>query len=336
MGWFSKKNGNGSNGASKEKTLLRGTSAGTEEIPGMIIDRLKNANEGMVLVGVRALRTNTKYPANDVCEHLIRLLQRDGREEIMREASEALAEVLKRVHGEETAVLMIKQGLFAKNESNAGTFIKILESTAIRIGIRKCAIELLAKFNEKDVAPETMDRMEAALFERCMDPQEQDCIKNLVKNRFGPSRDGRPKITSEETRVDGSGREDETIVIGEAGSTAAIPEKNAYEAPTKGMDILAGWIGLLQHPDKKRRDIAAESLLRMAEKSNDKDTVATIATALYGCGSEFPEQHRKVLNRLDNMPLVDIRNTPTMPPMRPSSGTGNGNKNGSGPVKLRR
>jgi hypothetical protein len=252
---FRKKIWNSSNKTSKENTPPKGISAREEKIPRMVINRLNNVNEGMALAGVRALRANTKYPTNDVCEHLILILQRDGREEVVREASEALAEVLERVYLEETAVLMIKRGLFAKKESNANTFIKILENTGIKHEIKKCAIEMLAKFSEKDVAPETIDMVETALFERCMDPQERDEIKNLVKYRFGPSRDGRPKILLEEIHGEDTATPDETLVIesegecritsgpGRAGDSA--DEINANETPTRGMDILAGWIGLL-------------------------------------------------------------------------------------------
>lgn len=343
MGWFSRKNGNDSNGTGKEGTPPRGILSQKEEIPRMVIDRLNNVNEGMAIVGVRALVTNPRYPVNDVCEQLVRLLLRDGREEIAKEATGALVEALKRLYNTDTVIMMIKRGLFANNETNAMLFTKILESEGQNKEIKACAIEMLAKYGETDVKPETMDAMEAALFERCMDPQELDEIKSLVKNRFGKNRNGRPKILSEEVRGEGSGRGDETIVFeGEevaardAASARASGEGDHNEVPTEAMDVLSGWIELLQHQSESRRSSAANILMNMALMSSDKATVAKIASALYGCGSEFWEQHRKVLSRLESMPLGDIRNTPTMPPMRPSNGGGNGNRNGGGPIKLRR
>ena len=341
MGWFSRKNGDDSNGTGREKTPPRGILSQKEEIPKMVIDRLNNISEGVVLMGVRALAANPKYPPNEVCEHIIRLILRDGREEVAKEATGALVEALKKVYNTDTVIMMITRGLFSTNETNAMLFTKILESDEQKKEVKACAIEMLAKYSEKDVNPETMDAMEAALFERCMDPQEQDEIKNLVKNRFGKSRNGRPKILSEEVRGDGSGRDDETIVFEGEGEKAnapnsapvrAIGEGDSNEAPTEAMDVLAGWIGMLQHQSESRRGSAANILVSMALRSDDKDTVAKIATALYGCGSEFWEQHRKVLSKLESMPLGDIRNTPTMPPMRPSNGSGNRN----GPIKLRR
>ncbi|MCP4648291.1 MAG: hypothetical protein GY852_11280 [bacterium] len=256
----------------------------TEEIPRMILDGLNSQKEGTARMRIGSLAGENNYNKTDICEHLIRLIQRDGRDTVVNLASGAFVNVLKGIVNTDTVILLIKKGLFAKNEKNAEVFVSMLEETGCSISLRKCAVEMLAGFAEKDVSAESMDMIEAALFEAYENPKENDEIRKLIKHRFGPNRKGRPKVIVEQER------EDETVAIG--------PE---HERETEALDVLSGWIGMLKHPDEKRRDVAARSLSSMAEQSSDRKKVERIINAFRDGGPEFFAQFRKARDTLLGM-----------------------------------
>jgi len=313
-GTYSKvRNGNGK--------LTNGSAFGkTGTIPKMVLEGLNSQNEGTVLMRIGNLAGENNYNKTDVCEHLIRLIQRDGRDKVVNVASGALVHVLKNVMNSDTAILLIKQGLFAKNEKNAEVFVGMLEETGCSIALRKCAVEMLAGFTEKGVDTETLDRIEAALFERYEDPKENNEIRELIKYRFGPNRDGRPKVMVEQERGDATLLLDETTESGEPKAVHAPEEKE-----TEALDVLTGWIEMLKHPDERRREVAAKSLVTMAEQTSDRKKIERIINALRDAGPDFFSQFRKARDTLHGLgPNPDTHKRSTMPP-----GPGDGPKRNS-------
>jgi hypothetical protein len=286
----------------------------TENIPKMVLEGLNSQNEGLTIMRIANLAGENNYNKTDVCEHLIRLIQRDGRGKVVRLASEALVNVLSNIVNTDTVILLIKQGLFAKNAKTAELFIKMLDEPGCRIPLKKCAIEMLDGFTEGDVIPEAMDTLEAALFERYEDPKENDEVRNLIKHRFGPNRNGRPKVIVEHERPDETLLLDETTEAGKPreAKAAPVPEERATEA----LDVLSGWIEMLKHPDERRREIAAKSLMSMAEQTKDRKKVERIIGAFRERGAEFLSQFRKARDTLHGMgPDPENRHQRiTMPP----------------------
>ena len=294
----------------------------TENIPKMILEGLNSQNEGTVIMRIGNLAGENSYNKTDVCEHLIRLIQRDGRDKVVNVASGALVHVLKNVMNADTAILLIKQGLFARNEKTAEVFVGILEETGCSISLRKCAVEMLAGFAEKDVSAESMDMIEAALFERYEDPKENDGVRKLINHRFGPNRNGRPKVMVEQKRGDATLLLDETTESGEPRAKAAHASE---EKATEALDVLSGWIEMLKHPDERRREMAAKSLINIADQTTDRKKVERIIGALQDGGAEFFSQFRKAKDTLHGMgPNPDMRKRSTMPP-----GPGDGPKRNS-------
>ncbi len=273
----------------------------TDDIPKMIIEGLNSQNEGTVLMRIGNLGGKNDYPKTDVCEHLIRLIQRDGRDDVVKAASEALVNVLKNMRNTDTVILLIKQGLFAKNDKNAEFFVNLLDEPGCSLLLKKCAVEMLAGFTENDISSETMDKMEAGLFEAYEDPKAPDEVKNLITYRFGPNRDGRPKV------ILGEERGDETV--------AMEPEK-IHERETEALDVFSGWLGMLQDPDERKREVAAKSLVSMIGQSRDRKKIERVIEALRKGGSEFFSQFRKARDILHNLgPESDkIYKLSTLPP----------------------
>ena len=305
MSWWSKKKNNTSgtyskiSGSNGKRTNGFGK---TEEIPKMVLEGLNSQNEGTVLMRIRSLGAENNYPKTDVCERLILLIQRDGRGKVVEEASSALVNVLKNMMNTDTVILLIKQGLFAKNEKNAEFFVKMLDEPGCRVPLKKCAAEMMAGFTEKDVNPETMDRMEAVLFERHDDPKENNEIKNLIKYRFGSNRDGRPKIMVDEER------EDETRAISD-------PPVGIHAGPTQALDVISGWTEKLGSPNEKEGKFAADILADIAERSADRKTVERIMNSLGEHGAAFVSQYRKIRSKLQSMTFTaDDRKRITGPP----------------------
>ena len=188
MSWWSKKKNTSSDTYSKISGSNGKPTNGfgkKEKIPKMVLEGIYSEhNEGRTIMRIGNLGGNNNYDKIEVCEHLINLVMRDGRDGVVTASSDALVGVLKDLMNTDTVVLLIKRGLFAKNDKNAEFFVKLLDETSYRVPLKKAAVEMMAGFTEKDVNPETMDRMEAALFERYDDPKENDELKNIIKQNL--------------------------------------------------------------------------------------------------------------------------------------------------------
>ncbi len=289
MGWWSKGRDNSDGTYSKvsgsNEKLTNGFGK-TCEIPKMVLEGLNSQNEGTVIMRIRSLGGENNYPKTDICEQLILLVQREGRENVVNLASKTLISVLKHVLHAETVILLIRRGLFAKNEKTAEFFVNLLEEPGCRISLKKCAVEMLTGFTEEDISSETMDRMEAGLFERYEDSTENDEIRGLIRHRFGPNRNGRPKVIVEEERGD---------------ETVAIEQEGAHEKETEALDVFSGWIEMLKHPDEKKREIAAKSLVSIIGQTSDRKKIERVIDTLRKGGSEFFSQFRKAKDILHNL-----------------------------------
>lgn len=304
MNWWSKRKTD-SDGTYSKISGSNGKSTNgfgkTEEIPQMVLDGLKSKSEGTVIMRIGSLGSDNNYDKSDICEHLIGFVQSDGRDNVVEAASKTLVGVLKNMYNTDTVIFMIKRGLFAKNEKNAEFFVSLLDETECGVPLRKCAVEMLAGFTEEDISSETMDMMEAALFERHEDPKENGEVKNLIGYRFGPNRDGRPKVMMEEERGD---------------ETVAMEPEEVHEKATEALDVFSGWIEMLKHPDEKRRGVAAKSLVSIIGQTSDRKKVERVIDAFQKGGSEFFSQFRKardILHRIGPEP-DKLHKRSTLPP----------------------
>jgi hypothetical protein len=302
------------------------------EIPGMISDRLMSEHDQFVLSAILSImQEGKKYRPSEVVDRLAEVLRYPHGEEVIRKAGDALIEKLKNGIHFEDVQFTVTSKLGKRTELNAKLFLKMLDRLPHKAEIKKLAIEMLASFRGVELKPELVDEIEMALLQRMMDPQESDCVKKAITDRFWKEGKGRPEIRVSEARGD------ETQLLQEqAPGKAFAAAKSMRDAQTQGLqgelDRASGFLMMIRDGNPLQKERAAMALIKVIEISKSRDELVRIRDGVAPLKMEFPTLYRTVLKAMQGMlhdgpsskppialgtgsRLVFDRNTPTVPPL---------------------
>ena len=342
---FRKIHGLGSGKHTKRNTpanrLFKNGSDGQGTIPKLIKERLKNHTEAVVVLGIRGLMNTDQrsgkmhYDADEICNWLVAFVSKDPRENIARGATKSLVQLLGRTHtiGRNKVSETVMANLGGKNARNLRVYLGILSEPKVAQEVKRWAIEKLATYEEGELSGK-LDAIEMMLLERMMDPQEDKQIKFIIKQRFGPNRNGRPKIgvireeQSEEMTVQMDTESNKASEEQSGEQTAQIdipvrtPRKRQKErslGPTQDIDAIGLQIFLLEKDTQVEQEMGAKNLVEIAIKSNDAAIIERILDALGNAGDKFFSEYKKVRVKLAQVRMQQqrSRDTPTLPPQKP-------------------
>lgn len=293
MDLFKRKKSNGDQSGRQAKAKY-------ENISDFLLNRLSSKQEEIVLSGIRELaraeEMSHKYRPEKVAEALALVLQSSNSEKVAEAAGDALVEKLGREVSLDDANV-ITGLLVGKQDRNAKFFMKMLDGTKYKAGLRWLAVERLVAFRGAELSPGTVDSIEMALLERMKDKNESEDVKNAIKNRFGKEGRGRPELRK------AASRSDETVALDSLpqpvrDSSAVI---GRVELPTEGMDVVSGFLLQLKEGDAAQKEKAAKALERLAGNVTSRMQIERIMHGVGQVRNEFPDLYRKVLLEMQKM-----------------------------------
>ncbi len=308
MGLFKKRRKTPENG---------GIGSGSEKIPSELAKRLSHKEGAMAISAIGTL-AGGRFKAVDVAEHLLMVIQRDGREKVVEAAISNFVKNMDRVLHSDTVAVHMKRQIFAKNEKNAELCIRILErKKPNHVKIREAALGLLGRYSEEELGAEKVERIENVLLGILMDFSEDAKIKILVREIFEGRKD-RLNVGAGEGRAGGNGRVgDKTIEISPKRS------KKGQEAPTMGIDIFEENCKMLEtEKDPEIIKKIADNLVEMAEITKNKKKIERAMGVFRKKGATCLPHYRKMRKRIGELPreYPDSSGRPTMPPKPEANG----------------
>ncbi|MBD3389679.1 hypothetical protein GF415_01865 [Candidatus Micrarchaeota archaeon] len=304
----------------RKKTPVSGRfGSGNEDIPSGLAKRLGHKEDAMAVSAISTL-AGGRFRGGDVAEHLLMVIQRDGRENVVEAAISNFVKNMGRVLHSDTISVHMKRHIFAKNEKNAELCIRILErEKPNHAKIRKTALEILGRYSEEELTKEQVERVENVLLGICKKFGKNAEIEIIVRELF-EGRERRPRVGAGGAITENGGRGERTIEV-----IPRKPEKRRrrQEAPTMGIDIFGENCRMLEtekDPDMIKN--IANNLVEMAEITKNKKKIERAMAVFKVKGAICLPHYRRMRKRMGELPREDkdSHGRPTLPPRHEPNG----------------